>query len=570
MKFVGIQLAYYLRDKQVRRNARTLLKYLAFLGLVIVIYAIVFQIIMLRVEGQEHSWLTGFYWTLTVMSTLGFGDITFHSDLGRMFSIIVLLSGIVLLLIVLPFAFIRYFYAPLLESRIRNQAPRMVARGTEGHVIICSYDAIAEELIRRLHSEAIPYFIVEADPAQAANWHLDGISVIAGDVDGEDTYRALSIDKARLVLVNREDTMNTKIILTIRHIHPDVPIVAVANEEDSVDILQLSGANQVLSLKSNLGEQLANRASAQHAKSHPIGRYEDLLIAELPIHNTPLVNKTVRESGLRQLSGTSIIGLWERGHMLPARGSMILNDATVLVLIGNKNQLRRLDELFVNYDVNPNPVVVIGGGRVGGAASEALQRNGIKVNVIERDRDLCKRIEDSCDRVFGGDAADYKLLKRAGIMEAPSVLLTTNDDAMNIYLASYCRKLNKELRIISRITEARNIELIHRAGTDFVLSYASLGAEAVFSILQRKQLTILGEGVNLFTVPVSSFLDGKTLAESEIGARTGLTVIAIKEDGRVSTQLSTSTPLSHGSELVMLGDSEQRQKFAKLFRESTT
>ena len=42
-------------------------------------------------EGQAHSWLTGLYWTLTVMSTLGFGDITFHSDLGRAFSIVVLM-----------------------------------------------------------------------------------------------------------------------------------------------------------------------------------------------------------------------------------------------------------------------------------------------------------------------------------------------------------------------------------------------------------------------------------------------------------------------------------------------
>ena len=50
-----------------------------------------------------------------------------------------------------------------------------------------------------------------------------------------------------------------------------------------------------------------------------------------------------------------------------------------------------------------------------------------------------------------------------------SVLLTTNDDAMNIYLAIYCRRLNPGLRIVSRITHERNVEAIHRAGADFVL-----------------------------------------------------------------------------------------------------
>ena len=48
---------------------------------------------------------------------------------------------------------------------------------------------------------------------------------------------------------------------------------------------------------------------------------------------------------------------------------------------------------------------------------------------------------------------------------------------MNIYLAVYCRRLKPDLRIVSRITHERNVEAIHRAGADFVLSYTSLGAE---------------------------------------------------------------------------------------------
>ena len=58
-----------------------------------------FHLIKVRVEGEEHSWITGFYLTLVVMTTLGFGDITFTSDIGRVFSIVVLLSGVVLLLV---------------------------------------------------------------------------------------------------------------------------------------------------------------------------------------------------------------------------------------------------------------------------------------------------------------------------------------------------------------------------------------------------------------------------------------------------------------------------------------
>jgi hypothetical protein len=142
VKFLSSQLAFILGQREMRRNLRALLSYLALLTATIGAFSALFHAIMLY-EDQQHSWLTGLYWTLTVMSTLGFGDITFQSDLGRSFSILVLLSGIVMLLILLPFTFIRFFYAPWLEAQVRLRAPRRAAEGTRNHVIICRYDEIA-------------------------------------------------------------------------------------------------------------------------------------------------------------------------------------------------------------------------------------------------------------------------------------------------------------------------------------------------------------------------------------------------------------------------------------------
>ena len=565
MKLVSTQLSYFFSDNRVRRNVRALLKYVVFVVVVVVIFAEMFHLIMVHKEGQEHSWFTGLYWTLTVMSTLGFGDITFQSDLGRVFSMVVLVSGVVLLLIVLPFAFIRFFYAPWLEAQIRLRAPQQVPPGTAGHVILCAYDMIAPGLIERLKHEDIPYFVLEPDPTLAANRYLDGVSMITGELDNRATYEALQLDRARMVLVNREDTINTNIILTVREAAPEVPIIATAGKEDSVDVLQLSGANHVLCLKKFLGEQLANRITASHAHSHVIGQYRDLLIAELPLHRTPLAGRTVRGTRLREITGVSIVGVWEHGRMKPARPEMLLTHASVLVIIGTKTQLDELDDLFVIYNVNENPVLIIGGGVVGTAAARALKRLKIPVHLVEQDPAVCKRARRLCRAVFAGDAADYELLKRAGVLEAPSVLLTTNDDAMNIYLASYCRNLNPELRVVSRITHERNLEAIHRAGADFVLSYASLGMEAVFSILQGKEFIMLGEGVDLFSMALPRSLYGKPLAETGIGARTGLNVIAIQHNGEVRTNPPASTVLVPGAELLMLGSSQQRQEFIDVF-----
>lgn len=564
MKFVGSQLAYYMSDGDFKRNSKVLLKYLALLGIVVVVFSVLFHYIM-EVEGQSHSWITGFYWTLTVMSTLGFGDITFESDLGRFFSIIVLLSGIFMLLILLPFAFIRHFYVPLLESKKKNKVPRSVPKRTKGHILICSYDAIARDFAERLKQENTPFYIIEKDPETALKIYDADVPVLLGELDMEETFLQANIEDAKLVLVNRDDILNTKIILIIRNIAPDITIVALATDDESIDVQQLSGADHVLPVKRWLGEQLANRVNAQHAKSQPIGQYEDLLIAELPIQHTTLVSKTIIETGLRQKYGVSIVGIWKRGILNPITGNEKLSQDSVLVIIGKEEQLRSIDEIFYDLQPNPNPVLVIGGGKVGLAAVQSLHKNGVSVNLIDKEPALCKKARPYCNKVFAGLASDYELLKEAGIMEAPSVLLSTHDDAMNIHLASYCRKLNQDVRIVSRITKARNIDIIHRAGANFVLSYATLGSEAVLSISKGQELNILGEGIKLFSAPIPLKLVGKSLGKSGIGAKTGLSVIALKENSKVETLLSADTILPSKAEIIMLGNIEMKKKFNELF-----
>ena len=120
-------------------------------------------------------------------------------------------------------------------------------------------------------------------------------------------------------------------------------------------------------------------------------------------------------------------------------------------------------------------MLIIGAGKVGQAAARALERKGIEVHAIDRSEAALEAMREDGVTLFAGDAADRRALEQAGIHSVSSVLLTTNDDAMNIYLAVYCRRLNPSLRIVSRITHERNVEAIHRAGADFVLSYTTLG-----------------------------------------------------------------------------------------------
>jgi Trk K+ transport system NAD-binding subunit len=169
------------------------------------------------------------------------------------------------------------------------------------------------------------------------------------------------------------------------------------------------------------------------------------------------------------------------------------------------------------------------------------------------------------DRVFTGDAADLEVIMRAGLAEAPSVVLTTNDDAMNIFLTVYCRRLNPDTRIVSRITHERNLEAIHRAGADFVLSYTTLAVTSLLSLVHRRELVLAGEGVDLLIEPVPASLAGVTLAESGIAAQTGLNVVALQKSDGPAENPTATTELVAGHELVMLGTAVQLAKFHKIF-----
>jgi voltage-gated potassium channel len=551
----SLRLADVFARRQRRRNTRALLGYLSVVAGAVILWTLLFQVIS-RTEGQRHSWITGFYWTLSTMTTLGVGDVVFTSDTGRLFTALVLVSGIVLFLVVLPFAFIRYLYAPWV------QAEKVPAR-LSGHVLIAGSEGIALPLVAKLEVHDIRYFVIEPNPRRAAALQEDGVSAVAGEVDDRATYERLRAAAAGLVVANCDDATNTNITFTVRETAETVPVAALVESEPSVPVLELAGATLVLPLKRRLGEHLANRLNAGHAQTHAIGTFRELVIAEMPVHHTPLVGRRIRELPLRDAIGVNIIGVLEQARFVAAGPDTVLTEHSVPVVVGTREQIAALDEFLVIYDANYSPVLVIGGGKVGCAATHLLRRKGVPVHLVDRAGVGADWIGEPPDKVFASDAAEPDVLIKAGLGTAPGVLLTTSDDAMNIYLAVHCRRLAPETRIVSRVTFDRNLTAMRRAGADIALSHTSLAVESIFAALRGHQLVVLGEGVELHELPVPPSLAGKTLAEAAPGARTGVNVIAISGPAGFVPNPGAATPLPADSSLLMIGDQAQLSRFMR-------
>ncbi len=564
LKVLFEQFAYFTDNRAARRDVLQLARYVLYLVVLVLIYSALFRILM-HAEGQDHSWLTGFYWTLTVMTTLGFGDITFQSDIGRIFSVVVLLSGVMFLLIVLPFAFIHLFYAPWLEAQSQMRAPREVAPDVEGHVILTHYDPVAISLIERLKFHHTPYVVLEPDISRALELYARGVRVVVGQRDSVESYHRLATERAALVAATGDDYTNTNTTFTVREVSASIPIVAVSRAPDSVDIMELAGATNVINLPTMLGRALSRRTLGGDVRANVIGEFGSLQIAEAPVTDTPWVGKTIVASRIREATGLTVVGLWERGVFHVPRADSILEPTTVLVLAGTHQHLERFAELTAIYNLSDAPVVIIGGGRVGRAAAEALHERDVPYRIIEKNP---AAIRDPKTYVLG-DAADRERLVAAGIMEAPTAMVTTNDDPTNIYLTIYCRRLRPDMQIVSRATLERNVQTLHRAGADFVMSYASMGASAIYNVLQQGDVVMLAEGLDVFRYPVPAGLIGKPLAQSRIRERTGCSVVALETGGTVTVNPSPTIPLPAGAELILIGTIEGEQKFVQTFVKST-
>lgn len=559
MKFLVSQIMTIAVDGKGRRNLRVLARFFAVLMAMILTYSVLFHFIM-AYEGQQHSWLTGLYWTLTVMSTLGFGDITFESDLGRAFSIIVLVSGTVFLLVLLPFTFIQFFYAPWMEAQAAARTPRTLPEEIRGHVLLTSYDPVTESLIRKLDQFGHPYAVLVPDLERAQRLHDQHIHVMVGALDDPETYKAARIGTAAMVATTLSDQENTTVAFTSRGVSDTTPVAATVDEQVSAQILEMAGATSVLRFPDIMGQALARCITGGDAVTHVVARFDELLIAEANAARTPLVGKTLRENRLSDLD-ISVIGLWERGDFKHARPDTVIGSNAVLMMAGNAEQLQNYDEHFAIYGVSGEPAVIIGNGRIGQATAAAMAERGIDFVIIEQNR----RRVTTPDRTVVGNAAEPDVLEQAGLGKAPTVVITTNNDDTNLYLTLLCRKQRPDIEIITRCTMDRHVAALHKAGADFVQSYASIGAQSIFNLLQKSRVVTVAQGLDVFRVGVPEEIAGRTLATSGIRENTGCTVIGYRDANGLHANPPAATILQPGDQLVVIGDWESRNRYFEHF-----
>jgi voltage-gated potassium channel len=562
VKFIASELAYFLRGR-ARMNLKVLIGYLAFVAALVFAYAWLFTVLMQQLEGRTYSLIAGLYWTVTAMTTLGYGDITFTSDPGFLFSVIVTLSGVIFLLILLPFGIISLFLGPWIESRMRYRPTLRVPETMRDHVLICGVDAVTRTFIRKLRERSIPFYVVTSRYDEALRLEEDeGLPIILGDPSNGEVLKKLHVESARLLVANLGDMPNTNVALTARALCA-TPIVALVEAPEHAEFLRLAGANHSIPLKKILGRHLALRATTRGALAHIIDSFGTLQIAEMPVYGTPFVGLPLLQAGIRERTGLAVVGIWERGSFAVPTAATILTEKTVIVVVGTRENLQLLEDL-TGENAEEDLVLILGHGRIGCAAATFLERKPVPFILVDQ------QPNPDCEEHIAvlGDATSGAMLRGVGLEQARGVIVTTNDDGANIFLTLAVRHQHPNIRIVARANREEDVEQLYTAGADFVVSTATVGGSILLNILENKESIFLSEGIHVFRAPVPAALDGKSLQASRLRTSTGCTVIALEETETQPPLLmpGPETRLARGMNMILIGSPEQESRCREMLR----
>lgn len=519
-------------------------------------------IILMRHEGRPElaQPVNAVYWVVMTMTTVGYGDIVFRSPVGHLFSIIVSLTGIVMV-----FAFVLPGLVTPWFEHLGRELPERVPEWMSDHILICGYGPMVERLTERLDEMGIEFAIVESRESVARRI-FKKYTTVWGDPSDVQVLRNAGISTARMVMVNYSDEINADIVLTIREVS-GVEIIAMVEDLRHSRFLSYAGASRVLSPKTMLGTfvaQISTPSCGECVFPGAVQLFGTLSLAEVPVFpGSPLAGRAISDPLLIE-TGAYVVGIWRRGEFTPRpAGSDLLSSGTVILAVGASEQLMRLRLLGAGDDRGMR-LLVVGYGDVGQRLVRLLCEHGIRPVVVDR-RDLAT---DRFEHVKGDGYSEDVLIK-AGIKDASCIMIMLNNDHDAIYATLVARNLNPGAFIISRANHLLSTEKLYRAGADYVASVPLVASKMLLTMVTpaSEDLTILHEGLELrrYEVRRRSAMAHRTLREVALIERFGCTVVAIDRAGDPVLSISGETEILPGDVLVLLGPPGSMDRFSRTF-----
>lgn len=207
------------------------------------------------IEGW--SFLDALYMSVTTLTTVGYREVHPLSTPGRIFTITLVLFGVLILFAAIG-SMAQLLISGELGQPLRRRRMQRRIDALKNHYVICAYGRVGRAAASEFRQQGTPFVVVEPQVSLVPLMEEHDVPYISADPTQEAVLIQAGIEHAKgLVCAVDSDAINVYITLTARTLNPKLSIVSRSSAPESVDQLQRAGADRVVSPYTLSGRRMA-------------------------------------------------------------------------------------------------------------------------------------------------------------------------------------------------------------------------------------------------------------------------------------------------------------------------
>ncbi|MGR8935093.1 MAG: NAD-binding protein [Gammaproteobacteria bacterium] len=217
-----------------------------FMGFLIFISSTAFFMFEHNANGSDiEQFFDAVYWSVVTIGTVGYGDITPHTEGGRFVAIVSILIGLGVLgffTSILVSAFNEKLYE-LHENRVIAEAEKY-----KNFIIVCGFGRVGQEVSTLLGKDRKKFIVIDKDADNVSLAKKLGFLAFHDDASTNQALQRAGIHRSvdTVLCTTGNDVINVYITLTSRFLNPKVRIIARANRQDNIKKMLQAGADHVI------------------------------------------------------------------------------------------------------------------------------------------------------------------------------------------------------------------------------------------------------------------------------------------------------------------------------------
>jgi trk system potassium uptake protein TrkA len=211
-----------------------------------------------------------------------------------------------------------------------------------------------------------------------------------------------------------------------------------------------------------------------------------------------------------------------------------------------------------------NTIAVIGLGRFGGHVARGLVKLGHEVVGVDSDMRVVDQWADELDHVVQADATDEEALRQIGVATANRVVVGIGDDLEASVLTVLALVELGVREIWAKAVTAKHGKILSSVGAHHVIYPEAAMGDRVAHLIASRLLDFIefDDGFAIAKTRAPADAAGRTLAETALRTRYGITVVGVKRTGEDFTYAVPDTVVRPGDLLIVAGRTDLVERFA--------